>query len=154
MREKVSPLLGGEAIVQELGGIVKDKWGEGNCESKIAARQRGVNFCREAFIGWSLTSDKRMPGTSRPSLGQKVFAFFSSFPRKLHLKKSLGIHLESPDILVPDVGDRPNSGHFQVTVCGVTFCPFSRHQGDHKHKCLKRRLKPPPNTHVTKMPFQ
>ena len=31
-----------------MGGILRDNLGEGNCESKIAARQWGVNFCREA----------------------------------------------------------------------------------------------------------
>ena len=31
-----------------LGGILRDNLGEGTCESKIAARQWGVNFCREA----------------------------------------------------------------------------------------------------------
>ena len=28
------------------------------------------------------------------------------------------------------------SGEFQVTVCGVTVCPFSRHKGDQRPKCL------------------
>ena len=31
-----------------LGGVLRDNLGEGNCESRIAARQWGVNFCREA----------------------------------------------------------------------------------------------------------
>ena len=31
-----------------MGGILRDNLAEGNCESKIAARQWGVNFCREA----------------------------------------------------------------------------------------------------------
>ena len=31
-----------------LGGILRDNLGEGNCASKIAAREWGVNFCREA----------------------------------------------------------------------------------------------------------
>ena len=31
-----------------LGGILRDNLGEGKCDSKIAARQWGVNFCREA----------------------------------------------------------------------------------------------------------
>ena len=31
-----------------MGGILRDNLGEGNCESKIAARQWGVNFRREA----------------------------------------------------------------------------------------------------------
>ena len=32
------------------------------------------------------------------------------------------------------LGVRPiyKSRHFQVMVCGVTFCPFSRHEGDPK----------------------
>ena len=33
-----------------LGGILGDNLGEGNCESKIASRQWGVNFCRETSI--------------------------------------------------------------------------------------------------------
>ena len=39
-REK-SPLLWARG---NLGGILRDNLGEGNCEAKIAARQRGVNF--------------------------------------------------------------------------------------------------------------
>ena len=31
-----------------MGGILRSNFGEGNCESKIAARQWRVNFCREA----------------------------------------------------------------------------------------------------------
>ena len=31
------------------GIVVRDKLGEANCESIIAARQRGVNPCHEAF---------------------------------------------------------------------------------------------------------
>ena len=30
-----------------FGGVLGDNWGEGNCESKIVARQWGVNFYRE-----------------------------------------------------------------------------------------------------------
>ena len=33
-----------------LGGILGDNLGEGNCESKIASRQWGDNFCRETSI--------------------------------------------------------------------------------------------------------
>ena len=44
-RRKKKPLLWGRG---NLGGILRDNLGEGNCESKIAARQWGVNFCREA----------------------------------------------------------------------------------------------------------
>ena len=29
----------------------------------------------------------------------------------------------------------------QVTVCGVTVCPFSRHKGNHGPKCLKTSVK-------------
>ena len=36
-----NPLLWGRG---NLGGILRDNLGEGNCEAKIAARQRGVNF--------------------------------------------------------------------------------------------------------------
>ena len=28
------------------------------------------------------------------------------------------------------------TGEFQVTVCGVTVCPFSRHKGNRRPKCL------------------
>ena len=38
-------LLGGRG---NLGGILRDNLCEGNCASKIAARQWGVKFCREA----------------------------------------------------------------------------------------------------------
>ena len=38
------PSLVGE---RQFGGILGDNLGEGNCESKIVARQWGVNFCRE-----------------------------------------------------------------------------------------------------------
>ena len=44
-REK-SPLLWGRC---NLRGILADNLGEGNCESKIAAGQRGLNFCREGI---------------------------------------------------------------------------------------------------------
>ena len=44
-RWKISPLLWGR---HSLGGILRDNLGEGNCDSNIAARQWGVNFCREA----------------------------------------------------------------------------------------------------------
>ena len=40
-RRQKSPLLQGR-------GILRDILGEGNCESKIATRKWGVNFCREA----------------------------------------------------------------------------------------------------------
>ena len=33
-----------------MGGISGDNLGEGNCESKIASRQWGDNFCRETSI--------------------------------------------------------------------------------------------------------
>ena len=32
------------------------------------------------------------------------------------------------------------AGRFQVTVCGVTFCPFSGHQGGHNPECLKSKV--------------
>ena len=38
------PLLWGRG---NLGGILRDNLGEGHCESKIAARHWGVNFCRK-----------------------------------------------------------------------------------------------------------
>ena len=46
-RWKKQPLLWGRS---NLGGILRDDLGEGNCESKIAARQWEVIFCREAFL--------------------------------------------------------------------------------------------------------
>ena len=59
-------------------------------------------------LGLSPTSGRRMSGTSRPSLRQKGFAFFSFiFQAKLRFKRSLGIHLGVPDILLPDIGDQP-----------------------------------------------
>ena len=45
LKEEKCPLLWGRG---NLGGILRDNLGEGNWESKIAARQWGVNFCREA----------------------------------------------------------------------------------------------------------
>ena len=30
----------------------------------------------------------------------------------------------------------PKTGQFQVRVCGVTVCPFSRHKGNERPKCL------------------
>ena len=48
------------------------------------------------------------------------------------------------DILMPRPSPRhprppESAGYFQATVCGVTVCPFSRHQGDHKPKCLENK---------------
>ena len=38
--------------VRQIGWtFIRDNLGEGNCDSKIAARQWGVNVCREAFRG-------------------------------------------------------------------------------------------------------
>ena len=47
-RGKIALSCGGVAISMNLGGILRGNFGEGNCESNIAARQWGVNFCREA----------------------------------------------------------------------------------------------------------
>ena len=44
MKEKKCPLLWAR---DSFGGILGDNLGEGNCESKVVARQWGVNFCRE-----------------------------------------------------------------------------------------------------------
>ena len=46
LKEEKKPSLVGE---RPFGGYLRDNLGEGNCESKIAARQWGVNFCREAL---------------------------------------------------------------------------------------------------------
>ena len=43
----------------------------------------------------------------------------------------------------------PNSGEFQVTVCGVTACPFSRHKGNPRSKCQKKAS----NASVMNCPF-
>ena len=43
----ILPLLWGRGT---LGGHLRDNLDKGNCESKIAARQWGVNFCREASL--------------------------------------------------------------------------------------------------------
>ena len=45
-KRKQSPLLWGRG---NLGGILRGNLGEGSCESKTAARQRGVKFCRETL---------------------------------------------------------------------------------------------------------
>ena len=45
LKEEKKPSLVGE---RHLEAISRDNLGEGNCESKFAARQWGVNFCREA----------------------------------------------------------------------------------------------------------
>ena len=36
----------------------------------------------------------------------------------------------------PGRARRTTTGEFQVTVCGVTVCPFSRHKGNQRPKCL------------------
>ena len=45
--DRTNPLLWGR---DSLGGILGDNLCEGNCESKIASRQWGDNFCRETSI--------------------------------------------------------------------------------------------------------
>ena len=35
--------------------------------------------------------------------------------------------------------NRRKPGEFQVTVCGVTVCPFSRHKGNQRPKCLSNK---------------
>ena len=58
LKEAKKPSLGRER--QFWRGILRDNLREGNCESKIAARQWGVDFCREASrclagpSGWNL----------------------------------------------------------------------------------------------------
>ena len=47
--KKKRPLLSSLVWRSNWGGVVRDNLGEGNCESKIAAREWGVNFCREAL---------------------------------------------------------------------------------------------------------
>ena len=40
----------------------------------------------------------------------------------------------------PIFGQNPGkSREFQVTVCGVTVCPFSRHKGNQRPKCLENK---------------
>ena len=43
-----------------------------------------------------------------------------------NLRCSSGSYIKRPII----------AGEFQVTVCGVTVCPFSRHKGNQRPKCL------------------
>ena len=43
---KISPRLWGRG---KLGGILRDDFGEGNCESIVVARPSGEYFCRETF---------------------------------------------------------------------------------------------------------
>ena len=51
-----------------------------------------------------------MSGISRPSLGHEAFALFSFIFHIVHFKRSLGIHLEAPDMLLSNVGDQPKVG--------------------------------------------
>ena len=53
LKEEKSLLLWGRG---DLRGILRDDLGEGDCESKIAARQWRVNFCREIFTCLSAPS--------------------------------------------------------------------------------------------------
>ena len=49
-------------------------------------------------------SGRRTSGSSRPSLGVQVLAVFSFISwGKPQFKKSLGKHLEVPDVLLPDI---------------------------------------------------
>ena len=59
LKEKKCPLLRGRG---SLGGILRGNLGEGNCESKLAARQWGVNFCREALRCLARPSGKVLLG--------------------------------------------------------------------------------------------
>ena len=45
-----------------MGGSLGDNLGEGNCESKIASRQWGDNFCRETSICLAGPSGRAKPG--------------------------------------------------------------------------------------------
>ena len=63
-------------------------------------------------------SERRTYGTSRPSLGAQVLAPHPSSPRENRsLKKGLGIHLDVPDALLPDVGDQPILRYRNVLGC-------------------------------------
>ena len=57
-------------------------------------------------FGWSQVSRTGTSRTSMPSVGPQGIALFSlNFQRKLQFKKSLGRHLEVPDILLPGICD-------------------------------------------------
>ena len=90
--EEKSPLLWGR---DSLGGILGDNLGEGNCESKIASRQWGDNFCRETSIclagpsgfwrsstgfPWGPLSDPQLVEKRAPYLTRRIFKviFFAS----------------------------------------------------------------------------
>ena len=68
-RKKRALSCGGEAI---WGGILRDNLGEGNCESKIAARQWGVNFCCEASRCLARPSGHRVQNHENPKSLKKV----------------------------------------------------------------------------------
>ena len=89
-KKKKTLSCGGEA---NLGGIFKRQFGgEGNCESKMVARQLGSQFCREASrclagpsgFAFSLQTtrdcDAAMLATSTPT--PKFFMFFTWRPKK------------------------------------------------------------------------
>ena len=71
-------------------------------------------------LGWSPTSGRRMSGTSRPSLGCGFCPLLLHFPSISLFKISLGMHLEVPDILLPDVDDQP----ILVLVIGCLVAPY------------------------------
>ena len=58
LKEETFPLLWGRG---SLGGHLRENLDEGNRESKIAARQWGVKFCREASKCLARRSGKDIP---------------------------------------------------------------------------------------------
>ena len=52
------------------------------------------------------------------------------------VKRSLFLCCPAFPVAVQTLSKRAKTGHFRVTVCGVTVCPVSRHQADHSPRCL------------------
>ena len=92
LKDEKKPSLVGE---RQLGGISRDNLGEGNCEPKNAARQWGVNFCREAsrclagpsgiltFQNGTASDRKREPAEPFSSAGTVGTFFFRNRNRNL-----------------------------------------------------------------------
>ena len=86
--EKMPSLVGVLWARDSFGGILGDNLGEVNCESKIVARQWGVNFCRETSRCLAGPSADHFHCTVEPSSGHircrttlKYFKYRISFPK-------------------------------------------------------------------------
>ena len=75
MRKKC-PLLWGRG---NLGGILRDNLGEGHCESKIAARQWGVNLFEHTPIPAQNSRDIRGSSLRNPRNPKNLFGLFLTF---------------------------------------------------------------------------